>query len=58
MCLCVFRIYTDRSPMENHHLAAAFALLKLPEMNWLSNLSKQSWAKIRSLVIDLVLCTE
>ena len=26
--------YNDRSPMENHHLAAAFGLMKLPEFNF------------------------
>ncbi len=50
--------YNDRSPMENHHLAAAFALLKQSEYNCLGGLSKSAWSKIRALIIDLVLATE
>ncbi len=48
----------DKSPMENHHLAAAFELLLQPEYNFLKGLSKQQWDKLRKLVIDLVLATE
>ncbi len=48
----------DKSPMENHHLAAAFELLLQPEYNCLKGLSKTQWDKLRKLVIDLVLATE
>jgi hypothetical protein len=50
--------YNDRSPMENHHLAGAWSLLKQPELNCLSGLSKPLWDKLRKLIIDLVLATE
>lgn len=32
--------YNDRSPLENHHLAAAFATMRQPEYNFLQPLSK------------------
>ncbi len=50
--------FNDRSPMENHHLAAAFALLKQPTQGCLEGLSKPVWKKVRALMIDLVLSTE
>ncbi len=50
--------FNDRSPMENHHLAAAFALLKQSEYNFLENVPKAAWKRIRATMIDLVLATE
>ncbi|GFH24218.1 phosphodiesterase [Haematococcus lacustris] len=50
--------YNDRSPMENHHLAAAFSLLKDPELNFLALLPKASWERLRKLMVELVLGTD
>jgi hypothetical protein len=33
-------LYNDQAPLENHHLAAAFALLRLPEYNFLAGMNK------------------
>ncbi|GFH30211.1 phosphodiesterase, partial [Haematococcus lacustris] len=50
--------YNDRSPMENHHLAAAFSLLKDSELNFLAALPKASWERLRKLMVELVLGTD
>ncbi|KAL6765019.1 hypothetical protein V8C86DRAFT_1223041 [Haematococcus lacustris] len=50
--------YNDRSPMENHHLAAAFSLLKDPDLNFLALLPKASWERLRKLMVELVLGTD
>ncbi len=44
--------------MENHHLAAAWTLLMQPQYNFARDMSKESLAKLRKLVIELVLATE
>jgi hypothetical protein len=51
-------LYNDHSPLENHHAAAAFSLLRKPEYNFLAALSKADQARFRKLVIDLVLATD
>jgi hypothetical protein len=50
--------YNDRAPMENHHLSASFALLRRPELNFLSHLDKRQYDALRKLVIELVLSTD
>ncbi|GFH13338.1 phosphodiesterase [Haematococcus lacustris] len=50
--------YNDRSPMENHHLAGAFSLLKHPDLNFLQAMPKASYDRLRKLMIELVLGTE
>ncbi|KAF5827146.1 hypothetical protein DUNSADRAFT_1247 [Dunaliella salina] len=50
--------YNDRAPLENHHLAAAFLLLKQPSYNFLSSMPKPSFDRLRKLVIELVLATD
>jgi hypothetical protein len=50
--------YNDRAPMENHHLAAAWALLKRADCSCLAGLSKAEWEGVRKLVIELVLATD
>ena len=34
-------LYNDASPMENHHLAGAYAILRQDRNNFLSTLSRQ-----------------
>ena len=41
--------YNDRAPMENHHLAAAFSLLACPEYNFLSNMPKPEFLRLRKV---------
>eukprot|EP00931_Biecheleriopsis_adriatica_P023525 TRINITY_DN14841_c0_g1_i2.p1 TRINITY_DN14841_c0_g1~~TRINITY_DN14841_c0_g1_i2.p1 ORF type:complete len:747 (+),score=176.93 TRINITY_DN14841_c0_g1_i2:35-2275(+) len=50
--------YNDQHVNENHHVAAAFALLKKPQNDFLSGLPSADVARLRSLVIDLVLGTD
>ncbi|KAJ9521888.1 hypothetical protein QJQ45_024758, partial [Haematococcus lacustris] len=50
--------YNDRSPMENHHLAGAFSLLKHPDLNFLQTMPKATYDRLRKLVIELVLGTD
>lgn len=33
--------YNDKSPLENHHLAGTFTLLKLPECNFMDNMQAE-----------------
>ncbi|XP_015214559.1 dual specificity calcium/calmodulin-dependent 3',5'-cyclic nucleotide phosphodiesterase 1A isoform X2 [Lepisosteus oculatus] len=51
-------LYNDRSVLENHHVSAAYRLMQEDEMNILVNLSKDDWRELRTLVIEMVLCTD
>ena len=51
-------LYNDRAPLENHHVAAAFHLLRRPEYNFLAALSSVEQARFRKQVIELVLATD
>lgn len=51
-------LYNDRSPLENHHLAAAFMLMRQSEFNFSGSLSKADFEKFRKIVIELVLATD
>ncbi|XP_066966855.1 dual specificity calcium/calmodulin-dependent 3',5'-cyclic nucleotide phosphodiesterase 1A-like isoform X2 [Macrobrachium rosenbergii] len=51
-------LYNDRAVLENHHICAAFRLLRGEESNVLINLSKEEYREFRSLVIEMVLATD
>lgn len=51
-------LYNDRAVLENHHISAAFRLLKDDDCNILSNLSREEYRELRSLIIDMVLSTD
>lgn len=51
-------LYSDKSPMEHHHLASLFTLLKKPQLSILSHLSKEERATIRKIIIELVCATD
>ncbi|CAM1313518.1 Uncharacterised protein at_DN1927, partial [Pycnogonum litorale] len=51
-------LYNDRSVLENHHISSAFQLLITDENNFLNHLSPQEYREFRSLVIEMVLCTD
>eukprot|EP00928_Gymnodinium_smaydae_P053458 TRINITY_DN3743_c0_g2_i2.p1 TRINITY_DN3743_c0_g2~~TRINITY_DN3743_c0_g2_i2.p1 ORF type:complete len:836 (-),score=124.46 TRINITY_DN3743_c0_g2_i2:131-2542(-) len=50
--------YNDRNVNENHHVAAAFALLHRDDCNFLADLPRVAFARFRSLVIDMVMGTD
>jgi cAMP-specific phosphodiesterase 4/calcium/calmodulin-dependent 3',5'-cyclic nucleotide phosphodiesterase len=50
--------HNDRSPNENHHVAAAFDLLRRPDCNFLECLSAAEYREFRSLAIEMVLGTD
>jgi len=50
--------YNDKSPNENHHVAAAWCVLQRPECNFLENLTVKENRQLRSVVVDLVLATD
>merc|ERR1712070_406771 len=50
--------YNDRNVNENHHVAAAFALMQHPDKNFLSQLSPVQYRRLRSIIVELVLGTD
>jgi len=50
--------YNDSSVNENHHVAAAFALMQCSDMNFLSELAPAQYRQVRTMVVDLVLGTD
>jgi hypothetical protein len=50
--------YNDSSPLENMHLATAFALLVKPENNFLEKYSRAVYREFRRLAIEMVLSTD
>ncbi|XP_050362034.1 dual specificity calcium/calmodulin-dependent 3',5'-cyclic nucleotide phosphodiesterase 1 [Nymphalis io] len=51
-------LYNDRAVLENHHISAAFRLMRDEECNILQNLSRDEFREFRTLVIDMVLATD
>lgn len=51
-------VYNDRAVLENHHVSAAFRLLREDDCNVLANLSKEEFRELRTLIIDMVLATD
>ncbi|OQR74617.1 cGMP-inhibited 3' [Tropilaelaps mercedesae] len=52
-------LYNDRSVLENHHAAAAWSLLlSRPEFDFLRNLDKAEFKRLRYLIIECVLATD
>lgn len=51
-------LYNDRAVLENHHVSAAFRVLKEDDCNVLQNLSKEEFRELRTLIIDMVLATD
>lgn len=41
--------YNDRSPLENHHLASGFGLLRSPEFNFAPGLAKADFERFRKV---------
>lgn len=51
-------LYNDRAVLENHHISAAFRVLKEDDCNILQNLSRDEFRELRTLIIDMVLATD
>jgi len=51
-------LYNDQHVNEHHHVAAAFNVLRRSEHNFLANLPRSSFNRLRSIAIDLVLSTD
>lgn len=50
--------YSDQSVLENHHVAASFALMQLEEYNFLSEFSKEDYKRFREVMIHVILATD
>ena len=50
--------YNDKSPLENHHIAASFSIIEMEEYSIFKNLDKDDYKAVRKLMIDLVLATD
>ncbi|CAF0835025.1 unnamed protein product [Adineta ricciae] len=51
-------IYNDRAVLENHHVSAAFRLMRIDDYNILSEFSADEYKNFRHLVIEMVLATD
>ncbi|KAJ3169768.1 High affinity cAMP-specific and IBMX-insensitive 3',5'-cyclic phosphodiesterase 9A [Irineochytrium annulatum] len=51
-------VYNDISPLENHHSAVLFTLLKDPELNVLAGLTDVQFREVRKNVITCILATD
>lgn len=51
-------LYNDMHVNENHHVAAAFAVLARSECNFVDQLSSADWKRMRSIIIELVIATD
>lgn len=50
--------YNDISPMENHHVAAAFRLMRQGEYAFTRKMPREKLGRLRRLLIDCVLATD
>eukprot|EP00877_Chromochloris_zofingiensis_P005018 jgi/Chrzof1/14517/Cz09g05220.t1 len=51
-------LYNDKSPLENHHLAAAFQLMGAEDLNFIKDVPHKTKEGLRRLIIDMVLATD
>ncbi|CAF3644230.1 unnamed protein product [Rotaria socialis] len=51
-------IYNDRAVLENHHVSAAFRLMRMEEYNIVSEFTSEEYKNFRHLVIEMVLATD
>jgi len=51
-------LYNDKSPNENHHVAAAWFVLQRSDCNFLENLTVKEFGQLRRLIVQLVLSTD
>jgi high affinity cGMP-specific 3',5'-cyclic phosphodiesterase 9 len=51
-------IYNDQSPLENHHCAMLFAILRLESCNLFKNIAQEHIAIIRKAIIRTIMATD
>ncbi|CAF3352698.1 unnamed protein product [Rotaria sp. Silwood1] len=51
-------IYNDRAVLENHHVSAAFRLMRQDEYNIISEFTSEEYKNFRHIVIEMVLATD
>uniref|UniRef100_A0A915HXS6 3',5'-cyclic-nucleotide phosphodiesterase n=1 Tax=Romanomermis culicivorax TaxID=13658 RepID=A0A915HXS6_ROMCU len=51
-------LYNDRSVLENHHAASAWALLTETKNNFIENLDKIEYKMFRFIVLETILATD
>mmetsp|Transcript_31413 Transcript_31413/g.83605 ORF Transcript_31413/g.83605 Transcript_31413/m.83605 type:complete len:650 (-) Transcript_31413:269-2218(-) len=51
-------LYNDRHVNENHHVAAAFSVMRRPDCNFLERMPEAEYCRLRQIVIGLVLSTD
>ena len=51
-------VYNDVSVLENHHVAAAFKLLKNKDLDWTRNMPLDDYKDFRETVVQMVLGTD
>ncbi|MEW5312657.1 MAG: hypothetical protein WDW38_004274 [Sanguina aurantia] len=50
--------YNDVSPMENHHAASAFKLMRHKDYSFMRRMPQDKWVRLRRLLIEMVLATD
>jgi hypothetical protein len=50
--------YNDRSPLENHHVAATFSIMEKEGFNIFSKLNSDDFKTVRKMMIELILATD
>jgi hypothetical protein len=51
-------LYNDQSPLENHHAAMAFKILRKEECNIVAKMSQAEQKQFRKLLINMILATD
>ena len=51
-------LYNDKAVLENHHVCAAFELMRRSDSNILCGMKNEEYREFRALVIDMVLATD
>lgn len=51
-------VYNDTSPLEHHHVACLFSVLKIPECNLIANLTESEQKEFRNDTVACILATD
>ena len=50
--------YNDKSPLENHHVAASFMIIQNPDYLLFSYLNSEDYKEVRKFMIEVILATD